>query len=161
VSGNWSLAQESAFYQLAPLATLAGELPGAQQSRGAIEQARRQLRKAESDEDKSAAVNKLREALGDYFDRDLEAREKSLDKLRKRLTEMEKLLEKREAAKSDIVDLQLKMFINESEGMGFFGGMPGETVMDFTTRWSTSAPAPLMPGVPHPPETPVPTPGTR
>ena len=43
---------------------------------------------------------------------------------------MEAQLQKRESSKAAIVDLQLKMFINEADGLGFFSeptNVPGPT----------------------------------
>ena len=51
----------------------------------AIELAREKLRQASTDTARSEATAELRQALEDYFDQDMESRQKSLDDIRQRL----------------------------------------------------------------------------
>ena len=87
-----------------------------------VNKARSRLQGAESEEDESKATTELREALGEYFDRDMEFRQKELDEVKKGLVDMSDRLQKRANAKDEIVDLQLQMIVNEAEGLGFFSG---------------------------------------
>ena len=85
-----------------------------------LREAYRVLRAAEAAEDRSMAKNKLRSALSEYFDADMEHRRRELQEIKKGLADMESRLEKREAAKEQIVGLQSKLFVNEAQGLGFF-----------------------------------------
>jgi hypothetical protein len=79
------------------------------------------LKKAETEEDKKKADEMLVKALNEYFDQDLLQRKKELAEIKKKVEELEKQLQKRESSKSDIVDLQKKVIINEINGLGFYG----------------------------------------
>lgn len=87
-----------------------------------VNETRRKLRVAKSEKDESEATSELREALGNYFDRDLEVRRKELEDVKKGLQNMSDRLKKRADAKDEIVDLQVQLMVNEAEGLGFFNG---------------------------------------
>ena len=55
-----------------------------------------------------------------YFEADMKLREAELTGIKKRVDDMEQHLNKRAAAKQEIVDLQVRMFEKEAEGLGFF-----------------------------------------
>ena len=59
-------------------------------------------------------------ALTEYFDLDMRQRRAELDRLTKRSDDMVALLTKRAAAKDQLIDLQLKAFKYEAEGLGLF-----------------------------------------
>ena len=52
-------------------------------------------------------------------------RHQSFDEVKKGLEEMESRLSKRADAKEEIVDLQLKLYVNDAEGLGFFAAPDG------------------------------------
>jgi len=85
-----------------------------------LAEARQILQHANSDERKTQAKQILREALDKYFDVDMDVRRAELEKIKRRVTDMEVQLEKRASSKDQIVELQLQMFLNEAEGLGFF-----------------------------------------
>lgn len=91
------------------------------------------LRQAKTVEAKERSKKAMEALLSDYFDRDMGRRQAELDQVKQRVAKLEALFEKRQAAKKEIIELQLQMTINESEGLGFFsdpqqgsfGGYPG------------------------------------
>lgn len=87
-----------------------------------LAQARQIAQHARTEPQKSRAKQILHEALDKYFDVDMKVRRVDLEKIKKRVAEMEVQLEKRATAKAQIVDLQLQTFVNEAEGLGFFSG---------------------------------------
>lgn len=120
--------------------------------------ARSKLQGAESAEDQSKATTELREALGEYFDRDMEFRQKELDEVKKGLRTMSDRLQKRAKAKDEIVDLQLQMIVNEAEGLGFFSGSDASNILPgltgaaqlhptdaYGSRWEPGMPQPAAP----------------
>jgi len=94
-----------------------------------VKEARRKLQGADTQEDESEATTGLREALDEYFDLDMELRQKELDEVKKGLQDMSDRLQKRADAKDEIVDLQLQMIVNEAEGLGFFRGSDASNVL--------------------------------
>lgn len=100
-----------------------------------IREAREKLRNAKTEEDETAAVKELETALGTYFDGDLEQRRKELEDVREELKQLDARLKKRTEAKAEIIALQLKMFINEANGLGFFSGGVGQDGSAFGTFW--------------------------
>ena len=158
--GNWTVAQEFSITTPAPSVFREAQVfqwstdMGQRQSRAEIDAARRELRNATTDEARAAATDKLREALNTYFDKDLEARKKSLEDLRKRIAEMDGVLQKRQSSKDEIVGLQLQMFTKEADGLGFFSG-PSEAVVGIATP-SAHAQHLFVPAPPQPPAAPSP-----
>jgi hypothetical protein len=92
----------------------------------AIRQASEKLRDAEGDEARSEAEAELRNLLDQYFDDDLERREGELKEMEDRLAKLEQQLERRKSKKDEIVDLQVKVLVNQAHGLGFFTDMPGD-----------------------------------
>lgn len=88
-----------------------------------LNQAKAALKKAETEEDKKKADEMLVKALNEYFEQDLVQRKKELADIKKKVEELEKQLQKRESSKTDIVDLQKKVIINEVNGLGFYGNI--------------------------------------
>jgi hypothetical protein len=82
-----------------------------------------QLRETEDDAKKADLTKQLQAAVSNYFDDDLKARETELAKLEERLRKLRTQLDRRRKAKSEIIDLQLKVLINEAEGLGFSGAL--------------------------------------
>lgn len=83
-----------------------------------------EFRRAQGDAAKAAAQKKLLEALAKYFDEDMKVREDGLKKAEEQVKTLRAQLDKRGVKKQEILDLQLKVFENETEGLGFFGNSP-------------------------------------
>ena len=99
------------------------------------------LRKAESEDEKTAAREQLQQALSDYFDADMKRRQQELEEVKEGLAELASHLEERAEAKEEIVDLHVKLYVNEAEGLGFFPAPAAAT----SYQPATAAPA----AVPH------------
>lgn len=109
-------------------------------------------RRAQSDAAKAAAQKKLPEVLAKYFDADMKVREANLQKVEAQVKALRSQFDKRASKKQEILDLQLKLVQNESEGLGFFGispGHQGNTGYDINSEqinwpdaWGTPAPSP-------------------
>ncbi|WP_298865546.1 hypothetical protein, partial [uncultured Gimesia sp.] len=80
----------------------------------------RQLKNAKSVEQKSQTKKAIQAALVEYFNADMEQRRAELDRLTSRSEKMSAALKKRAAAKEQLVDLQLKSFKYEADGLGLF-----------------------------------------
>lgn len=113
------------------------------------------LLQATTPEGKQQATETLGKLLGEYFDSDMQRRQADLEKVKQRVAKLEELLSKRQAAKQEIVDLQLKTMVNESEGLGFFSppapGQPGAINDPFDPQLPMANPVPgsgMMPGMP-------------
>lgn len=78
-----------------------------------------QLRGAEDDAKKGEITKQLESAVDKYFDEDMKARETELKNLEERLTKLRGQLDRRRKAKADIIQLQIKVLVNEAEGLGF------------------------------------------
>ena len=77
-------------------------------------------KEAKSDEDRVAAEKELRAALVERFELLMKQREADLADLKARLERLTAQLQKRRDAKDDIVELRLKVVMNEANGLGFF-----------------------------------------
>jgi hypothetical protein len=73
------------------------------------------------DAEKAALMKKLELAVSNQFGRDMEYRESELTKLEERLNKLRQQLERRRRAKNEIIELQIKVLVNEAEGLGFGG----------------------------------------
>lgn len=78
------------------------------------------VQNAKGDEEKATARKKLNELVDKCFDDDMVQRQKELEQLEKRLSQLREQLDRRKNKKSEIVDLQLKVLLNEADGLGFF-----------------------------------------
>jgi len=74
-----------------------------------------------SDEKKGEAKQKIETLLNSYFDKDFAARQAKITEIEQRVAKLKVQLEKRRAAKSELVQLQMKLIENEAAGLGFFG----------------------------------------
>ncbi|MEX2306357.1 MAG: hypothetical protein WD738_02120 [Pirellulales bacterium] len=86
----------------------------------AIRNAAEELNDAEDDDAKGKAEERLRELLSNYFEDDMARRQTELEDIEKRLSKLREQLDRRRTKKQDIIDLQVKVLINEAEGLGFF-----------------------------------------
>lgn len=99
--------------------TIAGARPRTNLA-GNIRTAAEAVRDAKGDEDKAAAQKNLSELLGRYFDEDTKRRQEELAQIEERLAKLRELLERRRTKKQDILDLQMKVALNEADGLGFY-----------------------------------------
>jgi hypothetical protein len=90
-----------------------------------IRQAAEELRDAKDDEAHEKANSKLRDLLDKYFEQDMTHRQKELESIESRLQKLHAQLEHRRAKKQDIIDLQVKMSVNEADGLGFYSQPAG------------------------------------
>ena len=74
-----------------------------------------------SDEKKAKAKQEIETLLNEYFDGDIKARRASITEIEQRVAKLKTQLEKRIAAKSELVRLQMQLIENEAAGLGFFG----------------------------------------
>jgi hypothetical protein len=109
---------------------------------------------AEDEKSKRQAQDRLEDLLDRYFDNDIRRRERELEDIEQRLKKLEAALERRREKRNEIVDLQVKVLLNEADGLGFFSGDTlftgprGEGSFEFKAEPFA---APAM--VPHPPGT--------
>jgi hypothetical protein len=96
-----------------------------------------QLRETEDEEKKGELTKQLETAVAKHFDEDMKARQTELTKLEERLKKLRAQLDRRSKAKAEIIQLQIKVLINEAEGLGFSGGSP----FDSGVRAVTPVPA--------------------
>jgi len=99
----------------------------------AIKRLVHELSETTDDKKKAELVKQLETAIAESFDEDLKDREGEISKLEERLTKLRTLLERRRKAKSDIVQLEVKVLTNEADGLGFSGLSPrsrGKVPMD-------------------------------
>ena len=78
------------------------------------------LKQAKSVDDRQAAEKRLRSALEDYFAADLKIREREIKGIQERVTNLDKLIERRRQARDQVISLQLEVLKNEADGLGFF-----------------------------------------
>jgi hypothetical protein len=94
-----------------------------------IRRAATALNEAEGGDARDEAKEKLTGLLDEYFEADMERREKELAEVEERVTKLRSTLQRRREKKRDIVDLQMEVLLNEADGLGFFGsegfGGPG------------------------------------
>lgn len=83
-------------------------------------------RDAENEEDKSTALKKLNEVVDKCFEDDMKVREQELASIEERLNKLRAQLDRRRAKKQEIVDLQVKVVINDAEGLGFYSEAKGD-----------------------------------
>ena len=74
-----------------------------------------------SDEQKSNAKQEIEALLNQYFDEDIKARQAKITEIEQRIAKLKAQLERRRAAKGELVQLQMKLIENEAAGLGFFG----------------------------------------
>jgi len=85
-----------------------------------IRQAAVKVRDAQDAAAKSAATAELAKLLDEHFEADMRVRQQELAGIVARLEKLKAQLDRRRAKKQEIVDLQLKVALNEAEGLGFY-----------------------------------------
>jgi murein L,D-transpeptidase YcbB/YkuD len=89
---------------------------------------------------KEKALQRLRGLASKYFEEDMEVRKNELAEIEARLAKLRSQLDRRSTRKNEIVDLQVKVAINEAEGLGF-ASVPRENVkFDFRVAAPVIAP---------------------
>ncbi|GAB5444481.1 MAG: hypothetical protein Fues2KO_48300 [Fuerstiella sp.] len=85
-------------------------------------------------------LERLREALNNYFEQDLQVREQQLEEIRSKLQAMEEKLEQRRRSQKEVVDLQYRLLVNEANGLGFFA--PGDSAQRRPASGNPFSPTP-------------------
>src|SRR5262249_10912589 len=118
---------------------------------GSLLKAAEAVRNAKGDDEEAAARKKLTEAVGKGFDEDMAQRKKDLGQLEERVTKLREQLEGRKAKKPEIVDLQIKVLLNEADGLGFSSG---SSASDAILKLNGPIYVPGVPGIvpPAPPQ---------
>lgn len=68
-----------------------------------------------------AATKQLTELLDQYFEQDMKSRAQELNDIAARLEKLRAQLDRRRQKKQEIIDLQVKVALNEADGLGFYG----------------------------------------
>ena len=97
---------------------------GNRQAADALRQAAAALRDAKDDAAKTAAQGQLTELLDKVFEEDMQRREQELAQVEQRTKDLRALMGRRREKKNEIVDLQIKVLLNEADGLGFFNEAP-------------------------------------
>jgi hypothetical protein len=97
-----------------------------QQRQEAFQKAIQDLKDAKDDEARKSAINIIKGDLMVQFDKDYENRGKELSDVEDRTGKLRKQLEKRKAAKSDILSLKLTTIENKAKGLEFPGSEDSE-----------------------------------
>jgi hypothetical protein len=92
-----------------------------------ISEAAHAVRDAKDEEARKKATERLSSALDEYFEENMKDRGKELDDIRARLAKLEAQLERRRSKKDEIIDLQMKVALNEADGLGFYSGPQDKT----------------------------------
>jgi hypothetical protein len=121
-----------------------------------IRKAAEALRDAKDEEAKDKAKEHLRELLRNYFGEDMVRREKELEAMENRLKKLKEQLARRRDKMNEILDLQVKVLVNEADGLGFFSSGPSsESQPTRNSYWYYGSPR--SNAVTPPPEAPVPS----
>ena len=118
-----------------------------------------ELRHTEDATKKTNLTKQLESAVTKCFDADLKSRETELSKIEERVKKLRTQLDRRRAARSDIIQLQLKVLANDAEGLGFSTGtdFQNNPLGDFQPAVYSLGPAvyPVNPAAPSPPDVPA------
>jgi hypothetical protein len=90
-----------------------------------ISEATAALHAAKNDQQKTELTKRLSDLLNEYFERDLQHREAELAPLEERVRNLRAQLDRRREKKQEIIDLQIKVAVNEADGLGFFSPPAG------------------------------------
>ncbi len=78
-----------------------------------------ELREAGDEKKKAEITKQLESVVGDIFDMDMKGREAELSKLEARLKKLHEQLDRRRQARGEIIQLEVKVLVNEAAGLGF------------------------------------------
>lgn len=125
----------------------------------ALRQAAKALRDAKDDAAKTAAQGELNKLLDSYFEDDMKTREAELARVEQRTKDLRTLLDRRRAKKSEIVELQTKVLLNEADGLGFFNESPAPVPFNPlgvrpvpSNAWNATPTNDLVPPLPNIPQ---------
>ena len=92
-----------------------------------------ELREAGDEKKKAEITKQLESVVGEVFEMDMKGREAELSKLEARLKKLREQLDRRRQARGEIIQLEVKVLVNEAAGLGFSSqGRSGEFgVRDF------------------------------
>jgi hypothetical protein len=90
-----------------------------------IREAAAALRGAADEQQKADATKRLGELLNAYFEEDVRRRETELAQIEERVKKLREQLNRRREKKQEIIDLQMKVALNEADGLGFFSRPAG------------------------------------
>lgn len=91
-----------------------------------IRESAAKIRDAKDDAERGAASGELAALLDKYFEEDMTARAKELEDVQQRVARLQNQLERRRAKKQEIVDLQMKVALNDADGLGFYSAPKGD-----------------------------------
>lgn len=86
-----------------------------------LQAAVRVLRSSKEEAARKQAIDSIQQHLNGQFERDLQQREKQLADVEARVKTLRDQLEKRKAAREEIIGLRLKTVVNDADGLGFPG----------------------------------------
>jgi phosphoenolpyruvate-protein kinase (PTS system EI component) len=95
-----------------------------------IREAAASVRDAKDEAARAAAMAQLHSQLDQYFEQDMQSRNKEMQDIEARLQRLRAQLDRRHQKKSEIIDLQAKVAINEAEGLGFYGQSKEKEMFD-------------------------------
>lgn len=129
----------------------------------ALQEVAERYSNSDDEQEKAQSLKKLRELTSQYFEEDMEIRQKELLDIQKRLEKLRAQLDRRRAKKDEIVDLQVKVAINEAEGLGFTSAPRENFKFDIRVPTPVMIPDDLGPprvevAVPSPPSPPADSP---
>jgi hypothetical protein len=78
------------------------------------------IRDAPNEAQKSRETKILNDLLNEYFETDTQRRESELVQIEERVKKLREQLDLRRQKKQEIIDLQMKVALNEADGLGFF-----------------------------------------
>jgi hypothetical protein len=87
-----------------------------------LQEAIKSLNQSSDPEVQKTATDTIQQQLSEQFDLDLKQREKELADVEAKVKSLREQLDKRKAARDDIISLRLKTITNDAAGLGFPGG---------------------------------------
>lgn len=112
--------KEVAFNQIVTMSFAKSVVFKKNQLQETISQVSSQLKTSQDQAEKEALKENLRKELQEFYELELSAREFKLKPLEDRVKKLRGQIDKRRAAKEEIVDLQLQLIMNQAEGLGYF-----------------------------------------
>jgi hypothetical protein len=117
-STSW--AQEREGFRGAPSSLSVHSTQALSEWKREISEAVQSLREAVGEQAQTAARSQLQTAVRHYFDADMDGRRRQLAAIETRLTKLRAELDRRLAAKSEIIHLQLKALEKDDAGLGLY-----------------------------------------
>ena len=117
ISSPSSKSSRAKVFRMGVRATTAEELAEAKELAVAV----KAVKDAKNDDEKKSASKTIQQLLDKQFERDFQQREEELAPVEERVKSLRRQLDKRKAAKDDIIGLRLKTILNNADGLGFPG----------------------------------------